>query len=64
MTTAAAQARHLSLQRLERAAGEVFGCPEEAEPTMVSRGSLMVNPTTIAFATVATAVATTIGYLV
>lgn len=64
MTTAAAQARHLSLQRLERAAGEAFGCAQEAEPAVTARGSLMVNPTTIAFATVATAVATTIGYLV
>ncbi|WP_232628938.1 hypothetical protein [Methylobacterium sp. Leaf118] len=64
MTTAAAQARHLSLQRLERAAGEAFGCTEDSEPTVASRGLFLVNSTTITFATVATALATTIGYLV
>ncbi len=62
MTSAAAHARHLSLLRFEQAAGEAFGCPVEAEP--LSRPSLFLTPTTIAFTTVATAVVATIGYLV
>lgn len=64
MTTAAAQARHLSLVRLEQAAGRAFGCPEEAEPAAASRAALLLTPTTMALATFATAVAATITYLV
>ena len=64
MTNAAAQARHLSLVRLEQAAGQAFGCPEEAEPIIASRTSLLLTPTTITIATFATAVAATITYLV
>lgn len=64
MTTAAAQARHLSLVRLEQAAGEAFGCPVEAEPVVDSRAAMLLTPTTITLATVATAVAATITYLV
>lgn len=63
MTSAAAQARHLLLVRLEQAAGQAFGWPDEgvsSEP----RSSLFVSPTTIALATVATAVAATLTYLV
>ena len=63
MTTAAAQARHLSLLRLEQAAGQAFGC-EDAEPVAVSRSAMLLTPTTITIATFATAVAATITYLV
>ncbi|KAB1071956.1 hypothetical protein [Methylobacterium planeticum] len=62
MSTAAAQARHLTLARLERAAGEAFGCRDDA-PRVADRASFM-TPTTIALATFATAVAATITYLV
>ncbi len=61
--TAAAQARHLSLSRLERAAGQAFGY-EEHEPVAVSRGSLMFANSGFALATVATALAATITYFV
>ena len=64
MTSAAAQARHLSLVRLEQAAGQAFGCPDEAEPTIGSRTAMLITPTTITLATFATAVAATITYLV
>ena len=64
MTTAAAQARHLSLVRLERAAGQAFGCPEDVEPAIESRSAMLLTPTTIALATVATTIAATITYLV
>ena len=63
MTTAAAQARHLSLQRFERAAGQAFGCPED-EPALAARGTTLLTPTAITLATVATAVAATITYLI
>ena len=32
MSPAAAHARHLTLRRLERAAGQAFGCPDDAWP--------------------------------
>ncbi|HEV7440187.1 MAG TPA: hypothetical protein VGN94_11270 [Methylobacterium sp.] len=63
MSTAAAQARHLTLVRLERAAGEAFGYPDEA-PRSAGRAASFVIPTTIALATFATAIAATITYLV
>lgn len=63
MTQAAAQARHLSLLRLEQAAGQAFGC-EEAEPVIAARTAALLTPTTITLATFATAVAATITYLV
>jgi hypothetical protein len=64
MTSAAAQARHLSLVRLEQAAGQAFGCAEEVEKVVASRAMALLTPTTITLATVATAVAATITYLV
>lgn len=64
MTTAAAQARHLSLARLERAAGQAFGCPEEADKAPAPRAGLFTPATTITLATLATALAATITYLV
>jgi len=63
MTAAAAQARHLSLVRLEQAAGQAFGC-EEAEPAIAARSATLLTPTTITLATFATAVAATLTYLV
>lgn len=63
MTTAAAQARHLSLARLERAAGQAFGC-EEADKAPAPRASLLTPAATITLATLATALAATITYLV
>jgi len=62
MTTAAAHARHLSLLRMEQAAGCAFGFADEAEPA--ARTALLFTPATLALATVATAVAATIGYLI
>lgn len=59
--TAAAQARHLSLARLERAAGQVFGYEE---PAAAPRGSTLLTHSGFALATVATAVAATITYFV
>ena len=61
MTTAAIQARHLTLARLERAAGESFGCVEEGGDTV---RWTFVTPTCLALATLAAATAATIGYLV
>ena len=61
MTTASIEARTLILASLERAAGQAFGCEQDAAP--VSRAAF-VNPTTIALATFATAFAATISYLV
>ncbi|GEO97940.1 hypothetical protein [Methylobacterium haplocladii] len=63
MTTAAAQARHLSLVRLEQAAGQAFGCADEGDRVAV-RGPMLLTPTAITIATFATAVAATISYLV
>ncbi len=61
--TAAAQARHLSLSRLERAAGQAFGY-EEQEAVVAPRGSLMFAHSGFALATMATALAATITYFV
>lgn len=64
MTSAAAQARHLSLVRLEQAAGQALGCIDEAETKGVVRGATLWTPAVFAFATLATALAVTIGYFV
>ncbi|GJE54755.1 MULTISPECIES: hypothetical protein [Methylobacterium] len=64
MTTAAAQARHLSLVRLEQAAGQAFGCADEGERVSALRGPMLLTPAAITLATFATAVAATITYLV
>lgn len=64
MTNAAAQARHLSLVRLEQAAGQALGCVDEPEPKAAIRGTALLTPTLITLATLATALAVTIGYLV
>lgn len=61
MNTAAIQARHLSLVRLERAAGEAFGCVEEAGVTERWRFATTAG---LAVATLLGATAATIGYLV
>lgn len=61
MTTASVEARSLTLARLERAAGQAFGCEDDgASAPRVA----FVTPTTIALATLATAVAATITYLI
>ena len=61
MTTAAIEARTLTLVRLERAAGQAFGC--EQEGASASRLAL-VGPTTIALATFATALVATLTYFI
>lgn len=63
MTPAAAEARHLSLLRLEQAAGQAFGYAEEQEP-VITRSSLLFSSSGLAIATVPTALAATITYLV
>ncbi|MFF8798938.1 MULTISPECIES: hypothetical protein [unclassified Methylobacterium] len=63
MTPAAAQARHTSLLRLEQAAGQAFGYAEEQEPAS-ARSSMLLSSSSFAIATVATALAATITYLV
>lgn len=63
MTPAAAQARHTSLLRLEQAAGQAFGYAEEREPAS-ARSSMLLSSSGFAIATVATALAATITYLV
>lgn len=60
--TAAAQARHLSLARLERVAGQAFGYSEDIEP--VAPRYLLSASSSIALATVATALAATFSYFV
>lgn len=62
MTTAATQARHLSLVRLEQAAGQAFGCQDES--ATIEARSLLLTPSTITIATVATTLAATITYLI
>ena len=49
--------------RLERAAGQAFGYADEPEPTL-SRSSVLFSSSGFAIATVATALAATITYLV
>ena len=61
--TPAAEARHVSLLRLEQAAGQAFGYAEDPEP-VIARPSLLLSPSSFAIATVATALAATITYLV
>ena len=62
METIAIEARRLALLRLERAAGAAFGCDDDAAPPPPSR--FLTAPTTIALATLATAFAATLTYLV
>ena len=61
MSDAAIEARRLTLIRFEHAAGAAFGCDDDAT---VTPGRALVNSTTVALATFATAVAATITYLV
>lgn len=60
MSHAAIEARRLTLARMERAAGEAFGCPPEAPAARIA----FLNGTAFAVATLATALAATITYLV
>ncbi|WP_082482579.1 hypothetical protein [Methylobacterium sp. Leaf123] len=62
MTPTAAQARHLSLMRLEQAAGQAFGYTEAPtrEPKLTS--SALVSSIVIALG--ASAMAATISYLI
>jgi hypothetical protein len=62
MSDAAIEARRLTLIRFEHAAGAAFGCDDDAVTVPPARA--LVNTTTIALATFATAVAATITYLV
>jgi len=62
MSDAAIEARRLTLIRFEHAAGAAFGCDDDAAGLPQARA--LVNATTIALATFATAVAATITYLV
>lgn len=62
MSDAAIEARRLTLIRFEHAAGTAFGCEEDTVSLPPARA--LVNATTIALATFATAVAATITYLV
>ena len=61
MSLSAIEARTLALARVERAAGAAFGCEEERPATA---RTALVTPTTIALATLATALAATLTYLV
>ncbi len=63
MSAAAAQARHSALLRLEQAAGQAFGYAEEHEPA-ASRSAFLFSSSGFAIATVATALAATLTYLV
>ncbi|WP_438344613.1 hypothetical protein [Methylorubrum populi] len=63
MTPAATQALHISLLRLEQAAGQAFGYADEPEP-VAPRSAILFSSSGFAIATVATAVAATITYLV
>jgi hypothetical protein len=49
--------------RLEQAAGQAFGYADEPEPT-ASRSAMLLSSSGFAIATVATALAATITYLV
>jgi hypothetical protein len=62
MSDAAIEARRLTLIRFEHAAGAAFGCEDDA--VRLPQARALVNATTIALATFATAVAATITYLV
>ena len=63
MSDAAIEARRLTLIRFEHAAGAAFGFHDDAAG-VPPRTCALVNATTIAMATFATAVAATITYLV
>ena len=60
MSNAALEARRLTLIRFEHAAGAAFGCEQEAGEAPVVRA--FVTSTTLALATLATAIAATITY--
>ncbi len=61
MISDANEARHLDLLRCEHAAGTAFGCIDDDE----SRSApLVIAPAAIAVATLATAFAATINYLI
>ncbi|SDO41272.1 hypothetical protein SAMN05216360_12221 [Methylobacterium phyllostachyos] len=62
MSDAAIEARRLTLIRFEHAAGAAFGCDDDGVSLPQARA--LINATTIALATFATAVAATITYLV
>jgi hypothetical protein len=62
MSDAAIEARRLTLIRFEHAAGAAFGCVDDAAGVPPARA--LVNATTLALATFATALAATITYLV
>lgn len=59
---AAIEARRVALLRFEWAAGAAFGCDDDTVTPSSTR--LLTVPTTIALATMATAFAATITYLV
>ncbi len=61
MSTAAIEARTLTLVRLERAAGAAFGYEDD---TSCNARPVFVTPTTVVLATLVTAFAATITYLV
>lgn len=62
MLNEATESRTLTLIRFEHAAGAAFGCVSEDESGRATR--FVSAPTAIAFATLATAVAATITYLI
>ncbi|MCJ2134778.1 hypothetical protein MKK69_12030 [Methylobacterium sp. J-026] len=62
MTNAAIESRRLTLIRFEHAAGAAFGCEDEAAGVQPARA--FVTATTLALATLATAVVATLSYLV
>ena len=62
MSNATIEARRLDLIRFERAAGAAFGC--EDDPASAPSARFLTAPATIALATLATALAVTITYLV
>ena len=61
MTAASIEARTLTLARLERAAGQAFGCEEDG--SSVPRLALF-GPTSLLVAALATTLAATLLYLI
>ena len=61
MPSDANESRHLDLLRCEHAAGAAFGCIDDDESRSVP---FVTAPAAIAVATLATAFAATIGYLI
>ncbi len=61
MTSDASEARHLDLLRFEHAAGAAFGCESEDDGPIVRYA---VAPAAFAVATLATAIAATLTYLI